>query len=183
MTRNDTKKILLVIGTLYPNFKPSNDRLMVDAWSAVLEPYEYSDINAGLLYFARTNVSGFAPSVGQLIDASQQAKGVKSITATEAWEQVYKIVCGTQYDKMRDAFNELPDASKRALGSPEALKELASMPIDTVQSVEKSHFIRTYRTVSEQERNTLKLTPTLTNYALDRHTEGALTGTGEENDR
>ena len=56
-----------------------------------------------------------------------------------------------------EEFNKLPPLLQRAVGSPDNIRELASTNADTVQSVEKSHFIRSYNLLLESERQRRKM--------------------------
>ena len=69
MTREETKKLMNEISTLYPRFVSSNEdrKMKVDLWSEVLEKYTYEEIHRGLIYYASKNPI-FPPSPGQLID-------------------------------------------------------------------------------------------------------------------
>ena len=54
MTRDDTKKLLLAITTMYPNYKADNKALMVDLWSEMLREYDYNTIMQGLKAYITT---------------------------------------------------------------------------------------------------------------------------------
>ena len=39
MTRDEAKKIVMIIASTFPNWKPNNLSFTVDAWTAMLEEY------------------------------------------------------------------------------------------------------------------------------------------------
>lgn len=160
MTREETKKILMIIQTSYPNWHPADLSFTVDTWTIMLEGYEYTEVSTALKTYILADTSGFAPSIGQLVDKihslrERTGKG-QELRELEAWSLVYKAICNSNYHADEE-FTKLPPAVQRTVGSPENLKEWAQMDSDTVQSVEQSHFVRCYRSALEQARQDDKL--------------------------
>ena len=67
MTRDEAKKIVMVIASTYPNWHPLDMSFTVDAWASMLESYTYQEIGAALKAFIVSDTSGFAPTPGQVI--------------------------------------------------------------------------------------------------------------------
>ena len=67
MTVEETKRLLLTINTLYPNWKVDNPEATTAAWHWVLKDYPAPAIINALHNYAKSSKSGFAPSVSQLI--------------------------------------------------------------------------------------------------------------------
>ena len=44
MTRDETKKIVMVIASTYPNWHPADMSFTVDAWALMLESFSYQQI-------------------------------------------------------------------------------------------------------------------------------------------
>lgn len=158
MDREETKNIIRVITDCYANFKPQNLSELITTWAMILSEYDYKEIQAALVAYTRSDTSGFAPTPGQLIDWSLKLRHDKSaeMSALEAWSLVYKAIGNSGYNS-EEEFEKLPDPVKRAVGNPANLKEWALMDIETVQSVEQSHFIRAYNTELQRMREDLKL--------------------------
>lgn len=156
MTREETKKIIMVMAASYPNYKPTDISMTVDAWQMMLEEYSYSEIALALKAYITSDNSGFAPSIGQLIEKLQIITGPQEMSELEAWSLVYKAICNSGYNAESE-FDKLPEACRRAVGNPANLREWAMMDIDTVQSVEQSHFIRNYRTILSRMREEAKM--------------------------
>lgn len=152
MNREEVQKILSIIDITFPNFNPGNITLLVNVWYTVMVDYTYKDIENALFTYISTNKTGFAPTPGQLIGEIVELKMPKQMSEIEAWGIVYKAICNSTYNSISE-FNKLPNTIQRAIGSPDNLREMASMDIDTVKSVEQSHFIKCYRGEIEKERD------------------------------
>lgn len=154
MTRDEVKKIIGIMGMTYPNYKPEDLKQTVDVWEMMLSEYNYTEISLALKAYILSDTSGFAPSIGQLTTRVHETRRLEKgdeLTELEAWALVYKAICNSTYNSDSE-FEKLPDAVKKAVGSPANLREWASMDIDTVQSVEQSHFIRVYRAEVERSK-------------------------------
>lgn len=156
MTREEIKKIIMVMAASYPNYKPLDISMTVDAWQMMLEEYSYNEIALALKAYITSDSSGFAPSIGQLIEKLHIITDPQEMSELEAWGLVYKAICNSGYNAESE-FAKLPEACQRAVGNPANLREWAMMDIDTVQSVEQSHFIRNYRTILSRMREEAKM--------------------------
>lgn len=68
MTRDEVKKILLIIKYTYPNWRIDEDELTqaVDVWWKIFEHDEAELIERGLMEYIQLNTSGFAPCPAQI---------------------------------------------------------------------------------------------------------------------
>lgn len=64
MTRDETKKILMAIQSVFPNFHIENKTFTLDTWNMILQDFRYSDVEMALIAYVRTETRGFAPSPG-----------------------------------------------------------------------------------------------------------------------
>lgn len=145
MTRNDTKKILMNIECSYPNWKPNGDLgFMVDIWTDDLADYSYEQVYMALKTFKATDKSGFAPSVGQLIDKIHSSNEIQTEeTDSAVWSKVMKAICNSSYNASAE-FEKLDDISKAVIGSPEELRSMATNE-EFNEGVEKSLFMKNYK--------------------------------------
>ena len=67
MTIEETKKLLVTINAMFPTWKVENPQETVAAWHWVLKDHPASAIMNALQKYAKSDKSGFAPSVSQLI--------------------------------------------------------------------------------------------------------------------
>jgi len=145
MTREDAKKLVHTMVAAFPNYKPANLSETVTVWAAMLKDYDFKAVYAALQGYILTDPSGFAPTIGQLVGKMHSVKNADNeLGEIEAWGLVYKAICNSNYNSQQE-FEKLPPACRKAIGSADTLKEWAAMDIDTVKSVEQSHFIRNYR--------------------------------------
>lgn len=150
MTRDETKKILMNIECSYPNWKPQGDiRFIVDIWADDLSEYPYEMVYMALKSFKATNTSGFAPSVGQLINEMQKFKPTEDrLTDAQAWAMVRKALENGNYHSAEE-FEKLPELVKKAVGSADQLRIWAG-DTDYNESVISSNFKRAYRTIVDR---------------------------------
>ncbi|MFW5646131.1 MAG: replicative helicase loader/inhibitor [Acetivibrio ethanolgignens] len=93
VTRDETKQILMRISSVYPNWKPQADlKFVVETWCEYLEEYSYEQIRAALKVYIATDTSGFAPSIGQLIDKLHTISRPQELSEMEAWELVSRAL-------------------------------------------------------------------------------------------
>lgn len=160
MTREETKKIIMVIMSVYPNWKPNDLSFTVDAWYLMLQDESYGEMSAALASYIKGSDSAFAPSIGQLMQQltylKQQASGQKELTEVEAWNMVYKAICNSNYNSDSE-FDKLPDDVKRAVGSPAQLREWAQTDVDQLNVTDKNAFFRSYRVAKENAKREVKL--------------------------
>ena len=157
MTREETKKILMGIQCSYPNFKPQVPlEFMLDIWADDLAEYSYQQVYTALKTFKTTDKSGFAPSVGQIIDKIHIVQEMPNDkTETAIWGSVMKALRNSTYNAEIE-FADLDEISQKVLGSPSALRQMAS-DTDFNEAVEKSHFIKQYRLVVERNKQLARM--------------------------
>ncbi len=149
MTREETQELLLTISSLYPNFKPENKTLTIDSWFWALREYPVQAVKAALQIYIKTNNTGFAPSVSQIIGAIHAPTENEQLSEGEAWSLVKKAIQDGGYHA-EERFNELPEIVQRAVGSPNMIHQWSQTDTDTVNTVIMSNFQRTYRVIVEK---------------------------------
>ena len=152
MTRNETKQVVMAIYNLYPNWKPSDLSFTVDTWNVFLSEYDKKEVQVALATYVKSNTSGFAPSVGQLIQLlpSLIKKEESLLNEAEAWSLVRKAIRKSSY-YADEEFQKLPSEIQKAVGSPANLRIIACNE-DYNEEVESSNFKRAYRTVLAREK-------------------------------
>ena len=155
MTREETKELLMMIKAIYPNFsiKPEEMTATINAWHLMLSEYPIEGINAALQIYVKTNNTGFAPSVSQIIGCMHKPSEVEQLSEGEAWNMVKRAIQDSAYHS-KERFNELPPIIQRCVGSANMLFQWGQTDSDTVNTVIMSNFQRTYRAVlSKQDFN------------------------------
>ena len=156
MNRNQVIELLSTIQSLYPNFKVENKTFTVNAWFEMLKDCDYCMIQQGLQVFAKTDKSGFAPSIGQLIDKAQMSHKPSELNELEAWSLVSNALRNGIY-KPAEEFTKLPPLVQKAVGSIDNLRHWAESDIKTIETVIQSNLIRTYRAVVSQSHDVYKM--------------------------
>lgn len=156
MTRDETVKIIRIMCDCYPNYKPSNLSETVDVWNMMLEEYSYSQISMALKAYVHSDTSGFAPSIGQLINTIYTIQNPQELNEMEAWFLVSRALRNGYYGAIEE-FNKLPPLVQKAVGSPDNLRNWALTDGKSIENVVQSNFMRTYRTVVNRENEIKKM--------------------------
>lgn len=141
----------------YPNYKPSNLSETVDVWNMMLEEYSYSQISTALKAYVHSDTSGFAPSIGQLINKLHEIQTPQELNEMEAWSLVSKALRNGYYGAVEE-FEKLPPLAQKAVGSPDNLRNWSQTDTNSIENVVQSNFMRSYRLVVNRE-NELKKMP------------------------
>ena len=156
MTREETIKILMLVQAGYPNYKPQDKTVTVDFWNEMLADYSYQQISQALKTYITTDTSGFAPSIGQLIDKVKMIEQPQELTEMEAWALVSRALRNGYYGAEQE-FAKLPQLVQKTVGQPSQLKYWAVTDQDSIENVVQSNFMRSYRVVVAREKETAKL--------------------------
>lgn len=160
MTRDETKKIIRIIADSYPNYKPSDISETIDVWSMMLEEYPYNQIAMALKAYILTDTSGFAPSIGQLVNKLTSSE--PQLNEMEAWSLVSKAIRNGYYGA-EEEFAKLPEVVQKAVGNPANLRAWSHTDESSIENVVQSNFLRTYRVVVKRESEQCKLPDSLKN--------------------
>ena len=156
MTREETIELLMMVQAAFPNYKPPDKTVAVNTWFLMLSDYPYQQVQMALKAYIATDTSGFAPSIGQIIDKMQMINSHAEQNEMEAWSLVSKALRNGNY-KSREEFEKLPDLVKEAVGSPENIHNWAQSDIKSIESVIQSNFIKSYRLVVNRQKEMQKL--------------------------
>lgn len=153
MTRDEVKMILMRIQTTYPNWKPQGDlSLVIDVWHEYLEAYTYQEILGAVKSYVLSDVSGFAPTVGQLVGKLHgMMKSIEpDVGALEAWSMVSKALRNGYYGAEQE-FEKLPPLVQKAVGSPMNLRNWSQSDLKSIETVVMSQFLSAYKAECKRE--------------------------------
>ena len=68
MTEKEVRQLLAMTQAVYPNYNPPSREAAVNAWLMCLSEYDNNVVMAAFKAYITTDTSGFAPSIGQLLD-------------------------------------------------------------------------------------------------------------------
>lgn len=143
---------------MYPNmFK---DEYSVNVWFEMLKDLPYRVASNALA--KHINTSEYPPTVASIRRNAMDMTTPQEINGEQAWSLVFKAIENSNYNS-REEFEKLPPLVQKSVGSPANLRELALMPTETVNSVEKSHFIRTYDAEKKREAEINNMPPSMKN--------------------
>ena len=180
MTDKEVAQLVYVVKATYPksfeHFSNEDFANLIRGWKMTLEDYSYMQAAAGLKTYFKSDTKGFPPSPGQVVDCIHKIIKPQSdeLTGLEAWALVRRAISNSIYNAETE-FDRLPKAVQRAIGSPANLREMASLDIEQVETVEQSHFIRNYEAMVKRLAEDAKMPASV--LELIRNADPQLTAT------
>lgn len=156
MTEKEVKQLLAMTQTVYPNYNPPSREAAVNAWLMCLSEYDNNVVTAAFKAYATTDTSGFAPSIGQLLDKVHLIQDPQELNEMEAWSLVSKALRNGYYGAVEE-FNKLPPLVQKAVGSPDNLRNWSQTDVKAIETVIQSNFMRSYATIVKREYEIKKM--------------------------
>ena len=157
MTEEETAKILTTITIAYPNFKVVDAEATIKLYFSMLKDYSYTLCDSALRKYIATDTTGFAPSVGKIIENINTLSTPQELNEMEAWNIVSKALRNGYYGA-EEEFNKFPEIIKKVVGSPSTLSEW-SIDKDFNESVVSSNFMRAYKQEVVRTKEIMSLPP------------------------
>ena len=88
MNVTEAKKIIASMIVSYSNYKPTDVDYAATIWADILSEYTYEQVDGALRLFIMSDKSGFAPSIGQLVDKIHTMTQPQELNEMEAWSLV-----------------------------------------------------------------------------------------------
>lgn len=175
MTREETIKILMTVQAAFPNYKPPDKTVTVNLWCRMLQDYTYQQVEAAVDAYIRTDKSGFAPCIGDIIDKIQMIfESTNQLNEMAAWDVVWNAIKNSgDNERAEKNFEVLPPIIQKTVRSPGQLREWALTQNMNVEVV-SSNFMRAYRTEVAREKELKKLSPDLRRL-IQEHSRGMIT--------
>ena len=156
MTETEVRKLLAMTQAVYPNYNPPSKEAAVNAWLMCLSEYDNNVVMAAFKAYITTDTSGFAPSIGQLLDKLHTIQNPQELNEMEAWSLVSKALRNGYYGAAEE-FNKLPPLVQKAVGSPDNLRNWSQTDTNSIENVVQSNFMRSYRLVVNRENEIKKM--------------------------
>jgi len=160
MTLEEMGEIFNILGDIFPNFnrgKTNTDRLRItELWASMFADDNAADVIAAVKSYIATEGKGFAPSIGIIKNKIAELRNPDAMTEYEAWNRVREAISNGYYGADKE-FAKLPGVLQRLVGSPNQLRDWATMETETLNTVVASNFMRSYRVRAEREREYLLL--------------------------
>ena len=155
MTRAEPLKIIRIMVDSYPNYKPNNISETVDVWHMMLSDYDYNVVAMALKAYILSDTSGFAPSIGQLVDKMKSITSPQELNEMEAWSLVCDALRNSGYNYAEE-YAKLPPLVQKAVGLPTQLQTWA-LTENLNKDVVGSNFMRCYRIEAERQNEISKM--------------------------
>ena len=155
MNREETVKIIRIMVDSYPNYKPNDISETVDVWHMMLSDYDYNLVAMALKAYILSDTSGFAPSIGQLVDKIKSITSPQELNEMEAWSLVCDALQNSGYNYAEE-YAKLPPLVQKAVGLPTQLQTWA-LTENLNKDVVGSNFMRCYRIEAERQKEISKM--------------------------
>lgn len=156
MTEKEVKQLLAMTQAVYPNYNPPSREAAVNAWLMCLSEYDNNVVTAAFKAYMTTDTSGFAPSIGQLLDKVHLIQDPQELNEMEAWSLVSKALRNGYYGAVEE-FNKLPPLVQKAVGSPDNLRNWSQTDVKAIETVIQSNFMRSYAAIVKREYEIKKM--------------------------
>ena len=147
MTRQETGIIMDILATAYPRFYAGQDapdpEKAVALWAEMFAEDDVAVVAAAVKALIATDDKGFPPHIGAVKAKVRQITQPTGMTPQEAWNLVAKAIRNSAYESQEE-YDKLPREVQRLVGSPNQLRDWATMDSDTVHSVVASNFQRSF---------------------------------------
>lgn len=152
MNKQETVQIITLLAGNYENIANKSEaqqKIMLNTWYECLSDLDYKLV----LQAVKKNIlqSEYPPTIHEIRkNAMEITKPVTNITAIEAWNEAYKMICNGLY-MTEEQFNTASPIVKRFFGDVRQVKELAQTDTDVVNSVIKGQFLKQYDILIDRE--------------------------------
>lgn len=155
MTREEVQDFLAMVQGAYPSYKPPDKTVATNAWFLIFEDFNKDGVTLAFKAYMTMNTTGFAPSPGQLIEIMQTITNPQEISEMEAWSLVKKAISHSSYNS-KEEFAKLPPEVQKAVGLPDQLRSWA-IDEHFNEEVVSSNFMRCYRTEIARQKEIAKM--------------------------
>ena len=160
MTREDTIKILAVLRGAYPAFYRDITKQEAEStialWMSMFDEEPYELVGAAVKAFIAGDSKGFPPSIGQVKERIRQITQPEEMTEQEAWGYVSKAISNSTYGS-EEEFAKLPPEVQAVVHDPGQLRQWATSPADSVETVIASNFMRSFKAKQKATKEYLAL--------------------------
>ena len=150
MTRDEVKKVLIVIENTFSTFKVENKTQTIDVWFSFLQGIPYEVIDNALKVYIATSGSAFAPSIPQLIAMTRKPKELSQIDEVSAWRLVRNAIRRGLY-YYDEEFTKLPAEVQIVVGEPSQLRDWAMLESEVIDSVIQSNFTKRFSQMQKRQ--------------------------------
>jgi len=155
LNKVETMGIMAILREAYPYYykdKPKDElNAAVNLWAEMFAEDDFSLVKAAVKAYIANDIKGFPPVIGQIKNYIHKLVEPEQITEVEAWGLVSKALSNGCYNSTEE-FNKLPALIQKAIGSADRLREWSQVPVDEVQTVISSNFMRSYKAKAKSQQ-------------------------------
>lgn len=167
LTSEEAGKIIMAIKIAFPNYNVEDLSAAVNMYQALFKDYSYEQVSMGLHRYIMTNKSGFAPSIGQIVDCIFENNAPDEMSEMEVWGMVSKAIRNSAYHSAEE-FERLPEIAQKAIGSSQQLYNWA-IDEEYNEGVIQSNFLRSYRICQQRAKDDAKIPQYIKDYAISQN--------------
>lgn len=174
MSEKEFYQIVQGLKAVYADPKYIADKFAMEVWFNLLKDIPYDICTMAVQSYMQSEK--FPPTPADIRKYATQIKTPEqeNMSELEAWSLVRKAVSNGNYGAEKE-FEKLPPVIQKALGSPSAIREMASVDLNELETVEKSHFVRNYRAALDRHKADMQLNEGLRT-AISEIKQGPLLG-------
>ena len=153
MNRTETVQIITLLAGNYDTIANKSDKqkeLMLNTWYECLSDLEYKLV----LHAVKKTIieSPYPPTIHDIRkNAIEIINPTTKVTAIEAWNEAYKMICSGSY-MTEEQFKQASPIIQRFFTDVRQVRELAKSDINSVNTVTKGQFLKQYEVLVEREK-------------------------------
>ena len=159
MTKEQVIKLLTVLECTYPSFyrdlSENHKKAMAEIWLIQFKNIDYKNVYSAIMDLI--SKSKFPPTIAEIKQYMVEEMSNDDMTATEAWNCVYKSICNSLYNAAEE-FNKLPNKAKLIVGSASELRRLATFANPTDLGIYQNRFIKEFGEIRDSDKFKLQIT-------------------------
>lgn len=153
MNRTETVQIITLLAGNYEAIANKSDiqkELMLNTWYECLNDLDYNLV----LQAVKKSIieSPYAPTIHDIRkNAIEIVNPTTKVTAIEAWDEAYKMICNGLY-MTEEQFESASPMVKNFFKDIKQVRELAKSDIQSVNTVTKGQFLKQYDVLVQREK-------------------------------
>lgn len=156
MNKSETGQLMSILEVAYPRFyinKTDEERKQaLNLWFDCFKDYDSKIVAAALKALIVSDVQGYPPGIGAVMDRVRLITEPPQLTEFEIWALVARAASRGMYHS-KEEFAKLPPLAQRIVGSPNTLVEWGQLDADQFHTVIQSNFMRSYRVLALREQS------------------------------
>ena len=151
MTRDEVKKILIIMQVTFKTYEPDNKTQETDVWYIYLKDFTYEEAEAALKVYVATENTPYAPSPSQLIGQINKLRNMALPNEVDIWREVRPAIRNGLYH-FQEEYDKLSDTAKKMVGDPQQLREWAMLPSEDIDTVVQSNFKSRFNAMQKRDK-------------------------------